>query len=603
MFKQNKIVTMDFNSIYLISNGSQDFYPENKLTSFSNRLPRTLDFQDREKWEVGVESFGLSCNFKKLDVKTTAPHIFINKCQLEKSQTQKPVKFDFRSAGGEWHPFNLPLQEREIVSTSTFMTLSEKISEKTGVLMAYSNGQLTFNLTEASQSNSESYWVAFNRKFSDSFGLSGQLMNVVEFDDTNTLSGYDPYNKINYVSINGERTMQRQTKFGGEEFDVYFIGNSSAKKYSSLTSDVFVLEKNYPKLVKIICDIIEPQIFNSTFSRDLLVFSPDFQKTDDYFFKEIECVDFIPVATSKISEIKIRLTDENNELLNIASGHATIIKLRFKKMGQNKKSFNIRLSSEANEIFGNNKNYSFQVKLPYNIDLAGNNWRVCINSFNHPSKFSTMLVEEEDRMIVFRPKGTSERLKHVFKTNFTYDEKTFVSELDYFLQSNGIGSYVKTPGGGRQIKIIMPGKLVISRYIGGILGVGQNLSKHFQFNSAIIATDARSWDASPASPKLVDFPFPMNLDLLRPNYIMIYSNIVKSTIIGGNFAKVLKIVPLKSTDLNYVIQEFRTKEFTEIETTQIDVIEIQLRSHDGAYINFLSHQDVILNLEFTNYYE
>jgi hypothetical protein len=599
---------MDFNSLYLISNGSVDYFPQNKLTNFTNHLSQPIEFNEGERWEVGVESFGISCNFKKTDLRTKNPHILISKCQLEERlcdrdcDGERPVKFEFNPKKCVWEQFSLKLQDKEIVSPSHFTALSEEISKKTGIFMTYLNGQLVFDLNE--NSRSELFWIAFNKKFSDAFGLTGKLQKVIEFDETNSLlSEYDPYYKINDVVINGEKILQRQTMYNGEEFNVYNIGHSSAKKFSSLKSDVFVLEKNYPKLVKIICNIIEPQIFNNTYSRDLLVFSPDFEKTDDYYFKEIECVDFIPVDHSKIKDISIQLTDENNELLNIVSGQATIIKLRLKKMSVNKQSFNIRLSSEPSNIFPNNKNYSFQVKMPYNIDLAGGDWRVCINSFNHPTKFSTMLVEEEDRMIVFRPKGSTEKIKHVFKPNCTYDEKSIISELDYYLQSNGIGNYSKSPSGERKIRITAPGKLVISRYIGGMLGISQNMSKHFRFDSSKTANDSRSWDASPGAPKVVDLVHPLNLDLLKPNYIMIYSNIVKSTAIAGNFAKILKIVPLKSTDLNYVIQEFRTKEFTEIETTQIDVIEIHLRSHDGAFINFLSNQNVILNLEFTNYYD
>ena len=152
-------------------------------------------------------------------------------------------------------------------------------------------------------------------------------------------------------------------------------------------------------------------------------------------------------------------------------------------------------------------------------------------------------------------------------------------------------------------KVPKPGRLVISRFVGAILGLSMDYQKHFVFNSAFTEQDMRSWDASEQAPKIIMPVKAIDLTLLRPNYIMVYSDIVKSTIIAGNFAKILKIIPLKSTDLSYTIQEFRAKEFTELERTQLDVIEVNLRSHDGAFINFLTNQDVILNLEFTNYHD
>ena len=73
---------------------------------------------------------------------------------------------------------------------------------------------------------------------------------------------------------------------------------------------------------------------------------------------------------------------------------------------------------------------------------------------------------------------------------------------------------------------------------------------------------------------------------------------------GGSQSNILKIVPIKSsTDDNYIISDFKNKEYYELQNTEVTSIEINLRSHDGQLINFANYQDTILNLEFSNHYE
>jgi hypothetical protein len=96
---------------------------------------------------------------------------------------------------------------------------------------------------------------------------------------------------------------------------------------------------------------------------------------------------------------------------------------------------------------------------------------------------------------------------------------------------------------------------------------------------------------------------PINLDYLKPNYIMIYTNIVSDSMIGGIKSKLLRVSPIKTNNSTYVLSDFKHKEFYELENTELDVIEVHLRSHDGQPINFASKQDTIVNLEISNYLE
>jgi hypothetical protein len=93
----------------------------------------------------------------------------------------------------------------------------------------------------------------------------------------------------------------------------------------------------------------------------------------------------------------------------------------------------------------------------------------------------------------------------------------------------------------------------------------------------------------------------MNLTILQPNYIMVYTNIVSKTIVGGAMSNILKLLPIHYTTDNYVMSEFKHKEYYELQNTEIDTVEIQLRAHDGEPINFNGSKDIIINLEFSNF--
>jgi hypothetical protein len=92
--------------------------------------------------------------------------------------------------------------------------------------------------------------------------------------------------------------------------------------------------------------------------------------------------------------------------------------------------------------------------------------------------------------------------------------------------------------------------------------------------------------------------FDIDVDYLRPDYIICYTNIVSPTIIGSLYSKILRIIPIRSNNSDYVITEFLHKEYLEIQNTEVSEVEIELRAHDGTLVEFGFEQDVILNLEF-----
>ena len=86
---------------------------------------------------------------------------------------------------------------------------------------------------------------------------------------------------------------------------------------------------------------------------------------------------------------------------------------------------------------------------------------------------------------------------------------------------------------------------------------------------------------------------------IQPNFIMIYASFVSSTICGGQFIPLLKIVPIKKTvNAPYIYIQFSSYEFIKTNIKYLSQLKFNLRSHTGSYIEFdndINHP-VLLNL-------
>ena len=86
------------------------------------------------------------------------------------------------------------------------------------------------------------------------------------------------------------------------------------------------------------------------------------------------------------------------------------------------------------------------------------------------------------------------------------------------------------------------GKLAISDSAARVLGFSRKSVKEKQVFSFL---DKSSLDFNkPTGEFLLRGDYKPNLSIMSPNYIMIYSDIVKSTIVGGEFTKLLRIAPI-----------------------------------------------------------
>ena len=645
---------MENTTIFLISNGSHKFFPKNSLTNFKNKLPNDIFLNG--SYEVAVESVGFSKSFKQIHIpEDDFPSFFISKSEeisyvrtppaekdaikakrlkilqqelnevanyindnnketdqesnkyyrLRRRSTENTDSFENEFSNLKTFPFYF--RDNETYSKTKLEEYFKKISILTGVNAYYDSTEdkTIFNLTAKTDSTNKSYFVVMHETFMSSFNINTSVFLTLPHDvyywepmpDNNSVYAIDRENSEVTLKINIELN---EVFYKNEK---YYAVHIQSHRHPLILENV---EKVLlPSLVKLKCMNIKPQIVNDTYSQDLVVFCPDFEKKEKFFYHEFDSLQYVPLSNTILKDIEIGLCDEKNRFLQLSSGTPTIVKLSLKKMDTKKESFNVRLTSSPNKEYKNNKSSSFRVVLPVTLNLD-RSFKVALTSISHPNDFNTFLEDEDSRSmaITWRNNDTSDstlvRHKLTLKEHYTNSED-LVNDIHNFLQEKNIGSaYIKE----ETLHFYFDRNciLIIGNYLLRILGFTHTSDMaNFRNYSIFPIRNTSSKEYIINEEKIVFcFQDPINLNLLDAKYICMYANFISPVILAGEFHKLLRIIPIRETKTGFVITEFKHKDFYELQNTEIKEIAIELRAHDGELINFKSKQNIILNLLFTN---
>jgi hypothetical protein len=412
-------------------------------------------------------------------------------------------------------------------------------------------------------------------------------------------------------------TMIRKINLGGQDYFVYQVRQSSTLKVDYLMSRKaeHILDRKFPSVIRVVCDNITAQLFNDKFSKDLVVYCPDFQNEQDFAVTEFASKQYVPIENSIIDSFSIKLLDENNNLIQLLPGHASILNMDLRSRFYNKETRQVRLTSALSTDFPDNNNAIFKWKLPKPL-VVNRNWRVALTSISNANIFSTFLTEPETRTMFFRDMSDTTG-KTPLKFLLPAQQQLTIAQIVFYINKQmtdaSVGSL--TLENGRCVfnfDFGVPVLFIASTYLLKILGYNGLYNEKSNFTKILLFNDMdESKKKEMLKTGVVDMIDKMNsneyvfenrpdLDYLKPNYFIVYSNLVSKSIVGGSMSNVLKVVPIKSSTNAYILSEFRHKEFYELQNTEIDTIEIQLRTHDGYPMNFASREHTILNLEFSN---
>lgn len=630
-------------TVYCISNGSSEMFPNNTLTSFGNKFPLMYDYgkaSNDYKLQVGVDSIGFSLNFKsnKTNKLSILPSIiFESKSKTNKQATTKVHNFNTNTSGR--------CDEESECDLETEKFVLSQIESKDGIynyrFIYFDDENLTFEKLLAVFQKIPSVVTVSHETDKKTIKLKHIDTHFNVYIDRNILPD------INIKSNHSEHFSGEITTANIEIIDpiqeptkkLVKVSNSSKNKQeekpytsvytcykggpnSEISIDLSNISKlKFPKIIKVRCKNIRDQIYNQANEKDLIVFCPQIGDVNNnsYFFHEFETRTYCTLENTILDRIYFELLNEHNQPLQLDTGIPTLLKLDIIAMEKYKKSFNIRVASDQN----NRSNFS--IRLPQTL-FFNENWHVSLTSINLPNTFTTFSIDTPLKITFFYQSGDynthpwgyeganfyDKKLEFVIP-NKVYDKNDLLNLLNNFFSKNvdgiKIGEFTEITTENKKpiIKFdyMYHGRLDLPEEIVVILG---------DIDRGVVVTDngivsimhAREYQESLPKPiftKTLTFLNSPIINYYKPSYIMLYSDIIQPIAVSGIFMNIMKIFPTSPDNIKYVIREFKNPEYLLLNNYEIKEMTFQLRNHTGELISFDPNNPnpVILNLHFSNY--
>jgi hypothetical protein len=583
----------DFN-IYLFSNASGELFPENTLTKFKNNIPTTLKLSHWNNWKIGLAEYGIDLNYVTLNTPKNKPTlIFFDTFGLIRSTSNyNDIVQKNYNLYGDW-------QEKYLVELFKDLFLPHfKLSNNIGISEIYIkpdfysvfslrllliNKFQNANIKDFKNISGEFYidykydeeTFTFSHTFAKEWGIfiHDSLATALNFKE-----------KLILTKIQDEIYYFVKLKYGET-----FIGNKTE-----------YLSKIKPAFMNIHCNLIKPYPTSDEDSQIVLNHSIiDENKT--YFFRYIKNIQFHSLNVTNLENIEIKITDQFNEQLPINFGQSTILK--FKMIKTLKQSTPIFINSKKRLEFPNNENNNFAVKLSRILNFNPEKSSVAMTSISYPNTVKHVkTMYEKYNFIVQIPDiliDTTLSLpdKRIY---FNMISGTFKNMQDFINQLN-----IKHPKLKEYIELeIFEINIVIKLKQQCIFGIPRILESFLGFSTLEYGNKFSRTEetffisTNVEHPYLLDRPF--NIFALQSKFLIVYCSIIKPSIAGDEYMKILKVIPIKSQSTNpYITIEFENEDYYELITSQIHIINIEIRSHDGDLIEFKNASDEInINMLF-----
>ena len=399
--------------------------------------------------------------------------------------------------------------------------------------------------------------------------------------------GVPPYS-LQIITLNDgvNATSGPHFSFKTEKDDFFHLRSGQTYRSDSAIN----LQINYPKLIFVIGNFVNHTFYGSR-QEKILNFFPVNQKKNEIIYHNFENPIRLNISTD--SNFHINLLDENLEPLNAGFGVPTLLSL---KKSEREKMFPVTIISSDHEnmkLYPQNRSNSFINKL--NIPLLFSDrtkWTVSLRCIAFPKICN--IYPDHCTMTIIKVLGGEEvappikiSLKPAYINNIdslvSYLNESIAEEVAKYPSENVKPSFKKK---GQRITLQTNGyNCVVTRDMIKLLG----LSYSYLDTSIIFDND-----------ETIEGVTDLDLFIFQPQEIIILSNIVEESFYAQSRPNILRIIPISFQEeinvYNYV--QFQAPDKIPITFDRIDDIKIDIITRKGEPVEFISKNDVKVQLEF-----
>ena len=371
------------------------------------------------------------------------------------------------------------------------------------------------------------------------------------------------------------------------EKDNYFYLRSGQTYRSDSTIN---LQINYPKLIFVMGNFVNHTFYGSR-QEKILNFFPVNQKKNEVIYHNFENPIRLNISTD--SNFHINLLDENLRPLKAGFGVSTLLSLKKSKRG---KMFPVTIISSDHEnmkLYPQNRSNSFINKL--NIPLLFSDrtqWTVSLRCIAFPKICN--IYPDHCTMTIIKVLG-GEEVAPPIKISLKPAYINNINSLVSYLNESIAEEVAKYPSENVKPSFKMKGQRVTLQTNGYNCAVKRDMIKLLGLSYSYLDTSI-IFDNNETIEGVTD----PDLFIFQPQEIIILSNIVEESFYAQSRPNILRIIPISFQEeinvYNYV--QFQTPDKIPITFDRIDDIKIDIITRKGEPVEFISTNDVKVQLEF-----
>ena len=95
----------------------------------------------------------------------------------------------------------------------------------------------------------------------------------------------------------------------------------------------------------------------------------------------------------------------------------------------------------------------------------------------------------------------------------------------------------------------------------------------------------------------IDFHSNVRTEGVAPPYLIVYADFLQPSIVGSRYSRILKILSVEKS-VNYQKYEFEHLEFFKVETSMLERLSFEIRTHTGQLMSLINNDEIVMSLVF-----